>query len=105
MSNKFSEREKGFEKKFARDEELQFKVQARSNKYIAEFVSSKLNKTEEEKKNYIQEIIKADMEEAGNEDVFRKIKKDFQEASFNIEDSEIRDEIEKALNRAKEDFK
>ena len=105
MSNKFSEREKGFEKKFVRDEELQFKVQARSNKYIAEFVSSKLNKTEEEKKNYIQEIIKADMEEAGNEDVFRKIKKDFQEASVSIEDSEIRSEIEKALNRAKEDFK
>ena len=105
MSEKFSEREKGFEKKFARDEELQFKVQARSNKYIAEFVSSKLNKTEEEKKNYIQEIIKADMEEAGNEDVFRKIKKDFQEASVNIDDSEIRSEIEKALNRAKEDFK
>ena len=105
MSDKFSEREKGFEKKFARDEELQFKVQARSNKYIAEFVSSKLNKTEEEKKNYIQEIIKADMEESGTEDVFRKIKKDFQEASINIEDSEIRDEIEKALNRAKEDFK
>ena len=105
MSNKFSEREKGFEKKFVRDEELQFKVQARSNKYIAEFVSSKLNKTEEEKKNYIQEIIKADMEEAGNEDVFRKIKKDFQKASVNIEDSEIRSEIEKALNRAKEDFK
>ncbi len=105
MSDKFSEREKGFEKKFARDEELQFKVQARSNKYIAEFVSKKLNKTEDEKKKYIQEIIRADMEEAGNEDVFRKIKKDFQEASFNIEDSEIRDEIEKALNRAKEDFK
>ena len=105
MSDKFSEREKGFEKKFVRDEEPQFKVQARSNKYIAEFVSKKLNKTEDEKKKYIQEIIKADMEEAGNEDVFRKIKKDFKEASFNIEDSEIRDEIEKALNRAKEDFK
>jgi len=105
MSDKFSEREKGFEKKFVKDEELQFKVQARSNKYIAEFVLKKLNKSEDEKQKYIQEIIKADMEEAGNEDVFRKIKKDFQEASINIEDSEIRDEIEKALNRAKEDFK
>ena len=72
---------------------------------IAEFVSNKLNKTEDEKQKYIQEIIKADMEEAGNEDVFRKIKKDLQQASINIEDSEIRDEIEKALNRAKEDFK
>ena len=105
MSDKFSEREKGFEKKFAKDEELQFKVQARSNKYIAEFVLKKLNKSEDEKQKYIQEIIKADMEEAGNEDVFRKIKKDFQKASVNIEDSEIREEIEKALNRAKEDFK
>ena len=105
MSDKFSEREKGFEKKFARDEELQFKVQARSNKYIAEFVSKKLNKTKEDQQKYVQEIIKADMEEAGNEDVFRKIKKDFQEASVNIEDSEIREEIMKALNRAKEDFK
>ena len=105
MSNKFSEREKGFEKKFARDEELQFKVQARSNKYIAEFVSKKLNKTEDEKKKYIQEIIKADMEEAGSEDVFRKVKKDFETNSINIEDSEIRDQMEKALSRAKEDFK
>jgi len=105
MSDKFSEREKGFEKKFVRDEELQFKIQARSNKYIAEFAAKKLNKTEDEKQKYIQEIIRADMEEAGNEDVFRKIKKDFQEASISVEDSVIRDEIEKALNRAKEDFK
>ena len=105
MNNKFTEREKGFEKKFAKDEELQFKIQARSNKYIAEFVSEKLHKNEEEKKIYIQEVIKADMEEAGQEDVFRKIKKDFQAASFSIEDSEIRDEMEKALLRAKENFK
>tara|TARA_Y100001960_G_C14427897_1_gene706263 strand:+ start:83 stop:403 length:321 start_codon:yes stop_codon:yes gene_type:complete len=105
MTDKFSEREKGFEKKYAKDEELQFKVQARSNKYIAEFVLKKLGKNENEKEKYVQEIIKADMEEAGSEDVFRKIKKDFQEASIDISDSEIRDEIKKALNRAKEDFK
>ena len=105
MSDKFTEREKGFEKKFARDEELQFKVQARSNKYLAEFVSEKLNKSEDEKQKYIQEIIKADMEEAGNEDVFRKIKKDFQEASVSVDDREIRDQMEKALLRAKKDFK
>ena len=76
MTDKFTEREKSFEKKFAKDEELQFKIQARSNKYLAEFVSSKLGKNDEEKKIYIQEIIKADMEEAGSEDVFRKISKD-----------------------------
>tara|TARA_X000001036_G_scaffold381974_1_gene374383 strand:- start:155 stop:469 length:315 start_codon:yes stop_codon:yes gene_type:complete len=102
---KFDEREKSFEKKFQLDQELQFKVQARSNKYLAEFVSSKLKKTEEEKQKYVQEIIKADMEESGQEDVFRKIKKDFQKASLSIDDSEIRNQIEKALLRAKEDFK
>ena len=103
--NKFDEREKSFEKKFQMDQELQFKVQARSNKYLAEFVSLKLGKTEKEKHNYIQEIIKADMEEAGQEDVFRKIKEDFQTASISIDDSEIRDQMAKALLRAKEDFK
>ena len=103
--NKFDERTKSFEKKFQMDQELQFKVQARSIKYLAEFVSSKSGKTDKEKQNYIQEIIRADMEEAGQEDVFRKIKKDFQTASFSIEDSEIRDEMEKALLRAKKDFK
>ena len=103
--NKFNEREKSFEKKFAKDQELQFKVAARSNKYLGEWISSKLGKTEEEKQNYIQEIIKADMEEAGSEDVFRKAKKDFNMTSISIEDSEIRDQMEKALLRAKEDFK
>ena len=103
--DKFDERKKSFEKKYQMDQELQFKVQARSCKYLAEFVCLKLGKTEEQKQSYIQEVIKADMEEAGQEDVFRKIKKDFQAASFSIEDSEIRDEMEKALLRAKKDFK
>ena len=103
--NTFEDRKNSFEKKFQMDQELQFKVAARSNKYLAEFVSSKLGKSDEEKQTYIQEIIKADMEEAGSEDVFRKIKKDFQTASFSIEDLEIRDQMQKALLRAKEDFK
>ena len=103
--SKFEEREKSFEKKFAKDQELQFKVAERSNKYLGEWICSKLGKAEEEKQSYIQEIIKADMEEAGTEDVFRKVKKDFASNSITIEDSEIRDQMEKALSRAKEDFK
>ena len=102
--NTFDDRKKSFEKKFQMDQELQFKVSARSNKYLAEFVVAKLGKKDDEKIAYMQEIIKADMEEAGNEDVFRKIKKDFQAASINVEDSEIRDQMEKALLRAKKDF-
>ena len=101
----FDEREKTFEKKFAKDQELQFKVAAKSNKYLAEWVSEKLNKNEKEKKDYNQEIIKADMEEAGSEDVFRKIKKDFEIALISIEETEIRKQMEKAFKRAKEDFK
>ena len=103
--NKFDEREKSFEKQFQMDEELQFKIAARSNKYLGEWASSMLGKNEEETKKYIQEIIKSDLEEAGQEDVIGKIKKDFQIASISIEETEIRNQIEKALSRAKEDFK
>ena len=67
--------------------------------------SVELGKDEEQSKKYLQELIKADMEEAGSEDVFRKVKKDFQIASISITDSEIRNQMESALSRAKEDFK
>jgi len=103
--DKFDERKNTFEKKFQIDQELKFKVEARSNKYLGEWAGSQLGKTAEEKRKYIQEIIKADMEEAGSEDVFRKIKEDFQTASITIGDSEIRDQMDRALLRAKEDFK
>ena len=103
--NKFDEREKSFEKKFQMDEELQFKVSARSNKYLGEWAGEKLGKNNEETKQYIQEIIKSDLEESGREDVFRKIQKDFKIASIEIQEDEIRKQMEKALLRAKEDFK
>jgi hypothetical protein len=103
--SKFNEREKSFEKKFAKDQELQFKVSARRNKYLAEWAGLKLGKNDEQKQNYIQEIIKADMEEAGDEDVFRKVKKDFENSAINMDDSEIRNQMSLALERAKKDFK
>ena len=103
--SKFEEREKSFEKKFANDQELQFKVSARSNKYLGEWVSSVLKLKNEEKEKYIQEVIKSDMEEAGSEDVFRKVKKDFERELIDIEDTEIRNQMQKALTRAKEDLK
>ena len=102
--NKFDERGKTFEKKFQMDEELQFKVAARSNFHLGKWASLKLGKNEDETKNYIQEVIKSDLQEQGVEDVYRKIKKDFQAASISIEEAEIRDQMEKALSRAKEDF-
>ena len=103
--SKFDERERSFEKKFAKDQELQFKVSARGNKYLAEWVSLKLGKNDEQKQNYVQEVIKSDLQESGHEDVFRKVKKDFENSAINIDDSEIRNQMSLALERAKEDFK
>ena len=77
--NKFDEREKSFEKKFVKDEELQFKVDARRNKYLGQWVSEKLGYNQEQEKEYIQSVIKADFQEAGDEDVFRKIKADLKD--------------------------
>ena len=100
----FDERKRSFEKKFINDQEIQFKVSARRNKYIGEWVSEKLGKNEIGKKEYIQEVIKADFEEPGDEDVFKKIKNDFKNAGVNINDSEIRKQMILELERAKKDF-
>ena len=100
--NTFEDRKKSFEKKFAHDEELQFKINARKNKYIAEWVSDVLEFNEDQKKQYIQDVIKADFAEAGDEDVFRKIKSDLSEK--NIDDSEIRSKMRELNEKAKSDF-
>ena len=75
----FEDRKKSFENKFAHDQELQFKVSARRNKYLGEWVSQILNFNSDQEKEYIQSVIKADFAEAGDQDVFRKIKEDLKE--------------------------
>ena len=99
----FDEREKGFEKKFAHDEELQFKVSARRNKYIGEWASKILGYNTDQEKEYIQSVIKADFAEAGDEDVFRKIKEDLK--NNNISDEDIRKKMDELNEKAKADFK
>ena len=99
----FDEREKGFEKKFAHDEELQFKVSARRNKYIGEWASKILGYNTDQEKDYIQSVIKADFEEAGDEDVFRKIKDNLKDN--NISDEDIRKKMDELNEKAKTDFK
>mgnify|MGYP001257071582 CR=1 FL=1 len=100
--NKFDEREKSFEKKFAKDEELQFKISARRNKYLGQWVSEKLGYNSEQEKEYIQAVIKADFQEAGDEDVFRKIKIDLKDQ--NIADEDIRKRMDELNEKAKSDF-
>ena len=99
---KFDERKKSFEKKFAHDEELKFKVASRRNKYLGQWASQKLGYDAEKEKEYIQSVIKADFAEAGDEDVFRKIKSDLE--SFNISDDEIRSKMNEMNEKAKADF-
>ena len=100
--NKFNEREKSFEKKFAKDQELQFKVAAKRNKYLGQWASQKLGYNPEQEKEYIQSVIKADFQEAGDEDVFRKIKADLKDQ--NISDEDIRKKMDELNEKAKSEF-
>jgi hypothetical protein len=97
--NTFNDREKGFEKKFANDQEAEFRISAKRNKLLASWVADLLKFSEEQKKNYITEVIKVDFQEAGDEDVFRKIKKDLE--GKNIQDTEIRQKMSEFLEEAK----
>ena len=98
----FDERGKSFEKKFAHDEELQFKISARRNKYIGQWASQILGYNSDQEKEYIQSVIKADFAEAGDEDVFRKVKADLKD--HNISDEEIRKKMDELNGKAKSEF-
>tara|TARA_B100000029_G_scaffold186716_1_gene184037 strand:- start:109 stop:417 length:309 start_codon:yes stop_codon:yes gene_type:complete len=99
----FEERKKSFEKKFAHDEELQFKVGARRNKYLGQWISQILGYNQDQEKEYIQSVIKADFAEAGDNDVFRKVKADLKD--HNISDEDIRKKMDELNEKAKSDFK
>jgi hypothetical protein len=100
--NTFKDREKGFEKKFANDQEAEFKINAKRNKLLASWVADILKFNDDQKKNYITEVIKADFQESGDEDVFRKIKKDLEGKS--IQDTEIRKKMYEFLGAAKKEI-
>ena len=100
--DKFNEREKRFDKKFAKDQELQFKVAARRNKYLGQWASEKLGYSPDQEKEYIQSVIKADFQEAGDDDVFRKVKADLKDK--NVSDEEIRKKMDELNENAKSDF-
>ncbi|MBE9476093.1 MAG: DUF1476 domain-containing protein, partial [Proteobacteria bacterium] len=72
----FEEREDGFEKKFAHDAEMQFKAEARRNKLLGLWAADLMGKSGDDAAAYAKEVIKADFEEAGHEDVFRKVSGD-----------------------------
>jgi hypothetical protein len=89
MTN-FEEREKGFERKFAHDEELKFKATARRNKLLGLWAAEKLGLTGDEAQSYAREVIKVDLAEPGEEDVFRKLRADFDAKGVTESDHQIR---------------
>jgi hypothetical protein len=96
----FKDREEGFERKFAHDEELKFKAMARRNKLLGLWAAEKLGKSGEEAEAYAREVVAADFEEAGDNDVFRKIRGDFDAAGVAQSDHQIRRTMEELLATA-----
>ena len=84
------DREKSFERKFALDEELRFKSTARRNKLLGLWAAEKMGLSGDEAQAYAREVVKADFEEPGEEDVFRKIRSDFDAKSLEQSDHQIR---------------
>jgi len=86
----FDDREGAFENKFVHDEELQFKAIARRNKLLGLWAAEKLGLSDEEASEYAKSVVRSDFEEPGEEDVYRKIKGDFDGAGTEVSEADIR---------------
>jgi hypothetical protein len=101
----FDKREEGFERKFAHDEELRFKATARRNKLLGLWAAEKLGITGEKAEEYGREVVRADFEEAGDDDVFRKIKADLDKGGAPQTDQQIRQTMDELMAVAIEQIK
>ena len=101
----FDKREEGFEKKFAHDEELLFKAKARRNKLAGLWAAEKLGLTGAAAEAYAKEVVMSDFEEPGDDDVFRKVRKDFDAKSVAQSDHQIRRTMEEFFTKAVEQIK
>lgn len=101
--NTMKDRENAFENKFAHDEELKFKSMARRNKLLGLWAAEKLGKSGEDAEAYAKEVIIADFEEAGDDDVFRKVRGDFDAAGVDQSDHQIRRTMTELLAQAVEE--
>ena len=98
--NTFDDREKGFERKFAHDEELKFKASARRNKLLGQWAAELLGLANVEAEDYAKSVIKADLEEPGDEDVFRKVRGDLDGKNISVSDEEIREKMISLMHNA-----
>lgn len=100
----YDNREKAFENKFARDADLKFKAESRRNKALAEWAAGKLGITGDAVADYVKAVRKADLEEKGDDDVIRKVKKDFADKGVSVSDDEIKDKMMEFLAKAVTDI-
>lgn len=96
----FDERERSFEKKFALDQELKFKAEARRNRLLGQWVAGQLGLSGTAADEYVTAVRKADLAEKGDDDVFRKVKKDLEEKGVQITDAELRKRMSDCLAAA-----
>jgi len=94
-----------FENKFAHDAGLQFKAQARRNKLLGQWAAEKLGKTGDEIENYAKEVVRSDFDEPGDDDVFRKVREDFDNAGVEQSDHQIRRTMEELMQTAIEQIR
>ena len=102
MSNSFNDREKAFESKFSHDQETDFKVNARRNKLLGLWAADKLGLSDDEAEAYAKEVVQADFEEVGHEDVIRKVLADFAEKGLDISKHLVETELQKLTAIARE---
>ena len=100
----FDQRKDAFENKFAHDEELRFKATARRNKLLGLWAAEKLGKSGADAEAYAKSVVVADFEEAGDEDVVRKVKGDFVTGGISVADDEVRRVMTELLIRAAEEI-
>lgn len=98
----FDDREKSYERKFALDEELKFKSEQRRNKLIGEWAAEKLGLSGPAVEDYVKAVRKADLASKGDEDVFQKIRKDFDAKAVAVPDAEVRKAMADFLIKAVE---
>ena len=100
MADAFKDRERGFESKWAHDAEMRFKVMARRNKLLGLWAAGEMGFSDDKAKEYAIAVVQADFEEAGDEDVFRKVRGDFDGARVAQSDSALRAKIKELLEVA-----
>jgi hypothetical protein len=101
----FDKREEGFEKQFAHDEELRFKANARRNKLLGLWAAEKLGLSGADAEAYAKEVVVADFDEAGDADVFKKIRRDFDAKGVAQSDHQIRRTMTDLMERAIADIR